>query len=203
MFKWLVKIFKKIFKAIMKILKKIWPLLLIAAIVIAVFFPAVIPLLATWMSTALATMGGWVASAATWFIGLFEGLTFGEGVALALGAAFLLDPESTGKAVGNVVSEIGDAVTDVASGVSGAVADSLFSSPLALIAGAGLLIYFLSSSESEDENPAVMRAQADLISARETLRTERERATAQADGDEASTATSGSVNWQEVYDGTA
>lgn len=146
MLKWL----KKLVKQLWSLFKKLLPLIIIAGVALFFLNPA---LFATIISTAgswCAAIPGLVSGAATWVIGLFNGLSFWEGVAAIVGAAFLLDPEGTTAAISDAVSTVGGVVADVVGEVTEAVATSLFSSPLFWIA-AGVGVYMLFSDSDDEE----------------------------------------------------
>lgn len=144
MLKWL----KKLLKQLWSLFKKLLPFIILAGVALFFLNPAL-------FATIVATAGSWIAaipglfsSAFTWVTGLFEGLSFWEGVAAVAGAAFLLDPEGTTAALTDVASTVGGVVADVA----GSVATSFLSSPVFWVAGGIALLYFM-SGDSKDEEP--------------------------------------------------
>lgn len=139
---------KRFFKKLLSLLKKIWPVLLLVGLAIFLVNPALFATIITTIGSWGAAVWGVLGTALTSFIGMFEGLTFWEGLAAAIGVSMLIDPEGTGKALGSIVDSVGGAVSDVAS----AVTDSVFSSPTALLLGGGLLLWWMmSSGDTEDE----------------------------------------------------
>lgn len=146
MLKWL----KKFLKQLWAIFKKLLPFLVILCIAIFFMNPALFSLIVQTAGGWFASIGAALSGGLTWVTGLFEGLTFWESVAAVVGAAFLLDPESTTKAVTKAVGAVGDVVADVAGSVTDALADSLFSSPLFWVA-AGVGIWFLVKKPDDNE----------------------------------------------------
>lgn len=138
------KFFKSLFKSIFNFIKRNWLWIAIALVVVAVFFPMVLP--AIW--GALVSGWGLVASALTAvgssYLALFTGLSFWEGVALAMGTAFILAPEETAAVVTSAAGAIGTGVGALVGGVADASGLSGFGSTLAVAGCVGLGIYFLS-----------------------------------------------------------
>lgn len=137
---------KRFFKKLLSFLKKIWPVLLILGLAIFLINPALFATIISTIGSWGATVWGALGTAMTSFISMFEGLTFWEGLAAAIGVSMLIDPEGTGKALGSIIDSVGGAVADVA----GTVADSLFASPAALLVGGGLLLWWVMSSGKDD-----------------------------------------------------
>lgn len=138
------KFFKSLFKSIFNFIKRNWLWIAIALVVVAVFFPMVLP--AIW--GALVSGWGVVASALTTvgssYLALFTGLSFWEGVALAMGTAFVLAPEETAAVVTSAAGAVGTGVGALVGGVADASGLSGFGSTLAVAGCVGLGIYFLS-----------------------------------------------------------
>lgn len=153
---------KRFFKKLLSLLKKIWPVLLLVGLAIFLINPALFATILTTIGSWGAAVWGFLGEAMTSFIGMFEGLTFWEGLAAAIGVSMLLDPEGTGKALGSIVDSVGGAVADVAT----AVTDSVFSSPTALLLGGGLLLWWVMSNNdsSEDEDDRRVKRSTNRVS---------------------------------------
>lgn len=123
----------------MGIFDNIWFWLLVVAIVLLIIFAP----------TVLTTLWGWVSSAWGFLVEL--GLPWWGWALIALGLAYVIDPEGTTQFIHDVVEWIGDTVGSVV----GAVASGLFSSPLGTIAIIGLAIWgipkLLGKKRADDE----------------------------------------------------
>lgn len=133
--KWLGKFFKKLWNAIRKILAVV---LIIAAIVIAIWATlitggAALPLLLGLSSTMMYVVAG-----------------------LALVGAFIIDDDTSKKVTGQIGDAVGDAAGAVGSVVGSAtggaitgVLGAILDNPVLLVAGIGIMVYFLSDSSSD------------------------------------------------------
>jgi hypothetical protein len=130
-----------ILNAIWEFIKEYWLIIVIAVIIVlAIFFPAI--LLAVWQW--ISTVGWpWLVEAASGVATFVAGLGLEGAVALALGAAILIDPEGVGEGIGNIAEGVGEA------------AGSILSSPMGLLALGGAALFILSSSGS-DNTPVVI-----------------------------------------------
>lgn len=123
-------------------MKKLWKwLLIILIIVVAIFLPNIIVGLGSWLQSlgwtgALASAEAFAASLPMW-----------AGAVTGLGLAFLIDPETTGEIVTDLVEaavSVGEAVVDGATSLAG----SLLSSPLGLgLLAAGFWFFFMRDKE--------------------------------------------------------
>lgn len=157
----LLKIFKSLLRAIGRILKAIWPLLLIVLVVIAIFFPPVLAAMGAWLMSAASAIWTAITGVWGWYLSLFSGLTFAEGVALALGTAFLVAPKETAEVVGDFGAAIGDGVGNAVGGAT----DSFLSSSgvggwILLGLGAWVLVTMLSNDDENEKKTKVEVAPA-------------------------------------------
>lgn len=156
MLKWL----KRLLKALWKIIKKIWPVLLALAVVVFLCNPALFAAVISWCGTAFSTIWAGLSATWSWWTGLFEGLSFWEGAALAVGTAFLLDPEWAAKTISDIGSSVGGAVGSVAAGTVGGVASGLSDSGVLWWIVGGVCLYaYLSSDSSDDSSDSYGEAQ--------------------------------------------
>lgn len=125
---------------------KLWKLLLfILIIVIAVFFPAIIATIGNWISTLFTGVG--LSEAA---LAALKLLPWWVGAAVAVGTAYLIDPETTQE----LASDIGGLVGSVGGAILGGAVTALTGGNLLLFAAAGLGLYlFLGRKKDKDEPP--------------------------------------------------
>lgn len=159
---------KTVIKAIVKFIKKYWWIILV---VVAIYFA---PTIAGWLSSAgapswlsgaftwigstitptLTSLVSWVASGAgsLWSASTsaWASLSFGQQLALGIGAVAALAPEETAAAIDSVGSFIGDTVATV----GGAVASGLFGGNGLWLIGGGLALWWLLSGDDDSSPPA-------------------------------------------------
>lgn len=146
---------KSLLKSLWRLLKKIWPILLVAGLALFFLNPALFSVITSWVGGAFTTMLSGLGTAFTWWTGLFESLTFWEGAALAVGTAFLIDPEWASKTVSEIGSSVGSAVGAVASGTVGGVFGAITDSGILPWAIGGFALWLLlRKGNGYDEPPA-------------------------------------------------
>lgn len=139
MLKWL----KSLLKSLWRLLKKIWPILLVAGLALFLLNPALFGAIVSWVGGGFSALISGIGSAFTWWTGLFEGLTFWEGAALAVGTAFLIDPEWAGKTVSEIGSNVGTTVGAVVGGATTGILTGVTDSGILPWALGGLAIWLL------------------------------------------------------------
>lgn len=146
---------KSLLKSLWRLLKKIWPILLVAGLALFFLNPLLFSAITSWVGGAFTTMLSGVGTVFSWWTGLFESLTFWEGAALAVGTAFLIDPEWASKTVSEIGSAVGSTVGAVASGVTGGVLGALTDSGVLPWALGGLALWLLlRKGNGNNEQPA-------------------------------------------------
>lgn len=117
-----------------------WIILAVVIIVLAIFYPGILLLAWEWVvAVGMPTLGSWAASVATFFAEL--GLM--GTISAVVGISFLLDPEGTAAAVGDIIESGGSA--------AGEILGQVLNSPIGLIGGA-LLLYSLLKSDDSSSN---------------------------------------------------
>jgi hypothetical protein len=137
------------------LLSKIWDfikdnfiyIIIILLIVIAIFFP----LLWGAFLTNAGLFWGWLGTQAAGIATFIAGLGLEGALAVALGAAVLIDPEGVGEAFGSIIESVGSVATD------------LFGSPLLLFAAIGAGVYFLSGKSEDESSPGSYSPEEDVI----------------------------------------
>lgn len=133
----------EILSAIWEFIKEYWLIIVIAVIIVlAVFFPAILLAVWSWIST---VGWPWLVEAASGVATFVAGLGLEGAVALALGAAILIDPEGVGEGIGNIVESGGNAI------------GSLLSSPAGWIGMGVLAIFLLSGDDKQTETKIIER----------------------------------------------
>lgn len=146
---------KSLLKSLWSLLKKIWPILLVAGLALFFLNPALFGVITSWVGGAFTTMLSGLGTAFSWWTGLFEGLTFWEGAALAVGTAFLIDPEWAGKTVSEIGSSVGSTIGAVASGVTGGVLGAITDSGVLPWAIGGFALWLLLRKGNRNDEPPV------------------------------------------------
>lgn len=146
---------KSLLKSLWSLLKKIWPILLVAGLALFFLNPVLFSAITSWVGGAFTTMLSGLGTAFSWWTGLFEGLTFWEGAALAVGTAFLIDPEWAGKTVSEIGSTVGSTVGAVASSVTGGVLGAITDSGVLPWAIGGLVLWLLLRKGNGNNEPPV------------------------------------------------
>lgn len=134
---------KSLLKSLWRLLKKIWPILLVAGLTLFLLNPALFGAVVSWVGAGFSALISGIGSAFTWWTGLFEGLSFWEGAALAVGTAFLIDPEWAAKTISEVGSSVGTVVGAVAGGAAAGVLAGVTNSGILPWALGGLAIWLL------------------------------------------------------------
>lgn len=157
------KIISKVFGWLKKLLKNFWWVFLIVA---AIYFA---PAITTWLTanaapeflitafSSLSSVTPYAAPLIDWLWSggksllsgawsAYSGLGLGQQAAIALGASALLAPEETAAVIEETVDLVGDVVE---AGVD-AIGSAFSSSPLLMIAAAGLGLWLLFGRDSDD-----------------------------------------------------
>jgi hypothetical protein len=143
--------FDKLFGWLKKLWNKLKPFFAIVLVCLAIYF----------------TFGGGLAIPGFELFGMvFAGfeLTGAAAAVIAGSAALLVDSETVLSVVENVTEGVTEVATSVAGGILSGVSSSLFSSPIATIAGVGLLAagaYFIYKRMNDNGDAEEMAAYAD------------------------------------------